>query len=104
VLLGDAPSAVPLTAEKDATLAMAGAVVARRRAVAEHRGGPEAASAAYEARLRPWVEAAQRTAGRNLHLFTPANRVQLLAREAVLRLAACAPLIKRLLNREEERL
>ncbi len=72
--------------------------------VAEHPGGPEAAFAAYEARLRPWVEAAQRTAGRNLHLFTPANRVQLLAREAVLRLAACAPLSKRLLNREEERL
>ena len=43
----------------------------------------------------------------NLHLSTPANRVQSLAREAVLRLAAwpfLAPLIKRLLNREEERL
>jgi hypothetical protein len=59
------------------------------------------------ARLRPWVEAAQRTARRNLHLFTPASRVQLLAREAVLRLATwpfLAPLIERPLNREEERL
>ena len=53
------------------------------------------------------MEAAQRTARRNILLFTPANRVQLLAREAVLRLAALpflAPLIKRLLNREGERL
>ena len=43
----------------------------------------------------------------NVSLFTPANRVQLLVREAVLRLAAwpfLAPLIKRLLNREGERL
>jgi 2-polyprenyl-6-methoxyphenol hydroxylase-like FAD-dependent oxidoreductase len=75
--------------------------------VAEHPGGPEAASAAYEARLCPWVVEAQWTARRNLHLSTPANRVQSLAREAVLRLAAwpfLAPPIKRLLNREEERL
>ena len=46
-------------------------------------------------------------ARRNVHLFTPANRFRLLAREAVLRLAAwpvLAPLIKRLLNREGERL
>ncbi len=46
-------------------------------------------------------------ARRNIHLFTPANRVQLLAREAVLRLAAwplLAPVIKRLLNCEGERL
>jgi hypothetical protein len=53
------------------------------------------------------VEAAQRMARRNVSLFTPANRSQLLAREAVLRLAAwpfLAPLIKRLLNREGERL
>jgi hypothetical protein len=46
-------------------------------------------------------------ARRNVHLFTPANGFQLLAREAVLRLAGwpfAAPLIKRLLNREGERL
>ncbi len=46
-------------------------------------------------------------ARRNVNLFTPASRVRLLAREAVLRLAArpfLAPLIKRLLNREGERL
>ena len=46
-------------------------------------------------------------ARRNVHLFTPANRFRLLVREAVLRLAAwpvLAPLIKRLLNREGERL
>ena len=43
----------------------------------------------------------------NIHLFAPANRFGLLTREAVLRLAAwplLAPLIKRLLNREGERL
>ncbi len=46
-------------------------------------------------------------ARRNLHLFTPANRFELLAHGAVLRLAArpfLALLIKRLLNREGERL
>ena len=59
------------------------------------------------ARARVVAAAAQRTAWRNVHLFTPANRFRLLAREAVLRLAAwpvLAPLIKRLLNREGERL
>jgi hypothetical protein len=47
------------------------------------------------------------TARRNARLFTPANRSQLLAREAVLRLAAwpfLAPLTKQLLNHEGERL
>lgn len=65
------------------------------------------AFAAYEARLRPWAEAAQRVARRNARLFMPANRFQLLAREAVLRLAALpllAPAVERPLNREGERL
>ena len=51
--------------------------------------------------------AAQRTARRNVHLFTPANRFQLLARGAVLHLAArpvFASLVGRLLNREGDRL
>ena len=46
-------------------------------------------------------------ARRNVHLFTPANRFQLLAREAVRRMAArpfLAPVVRRLLNREGERL
>jgi 2-polyprenyl-6-methoxyphenol hydroxylase-like FAD-dependent oxidoreductase len=105
-LLGDAASAVSLIAGKGATLAMAGAVVLAD-ALAEQPGRPEAAFAAYEARLRPWAEAAQRTARRNVHLFTPVNRFQLVVREAVLRLASLpflAPLIKHLLNREGERL
>ena len=57
--------------------------------------------------LRPWGEVAQRMERRNFHLFTPASRSQLLVREAVPRLAALpfvAPLVKRLLNREGERL
>jgi 2-polyprenyl-6-methoxyphenol hydroxylase-like FAD-dependent oxidoreductase len=102
-LLGDAAFAVSLIAGKGATLALAGAVVLAD-ALAKQAGGPEAAFPAYEARLRPWVESTQRAARRNVNLFTPANRAQLLAREAVLRLAAwpfLAPLIKRLLNREE---
>ena len=105
-LLGDAASAVSLIAGKGATLAMAGAVVLAD-ALADGGDGIDAASAAYEARLRPWTEAAQRMARRNVHLFTPANRFQLLAREAVLRLAALpfvSLLVKRLLNREGERL
>ncbi len=51
--------------------------------------------------------ATQRMARRNVHLFAPANRFRFLARGAVLHLAArplLAPLIKRLLNREGERL
>jgi hypothetical protein len=43
------------------------------------------ACASHDARLRPWVEAAQRTARRNVSLFTPANRFQLFLRSAVLR-------------------
>ena len=70
-------------------------------------GGIEEASARYEARLRPWVEAGQRTARRNVHLFAPANRPLLVAREAVLRMAArpfLARAVRRPLNREGERL
>jgi 2-polyprenyl-6-methoxyphenol hydroxylase-like FAD-dependent oxidoreductase len=106
VLLGDAAFAVSLIAGKGATLALAGAV-ALADALAKQAGGPEAAFAAYEARLRPWVESTQRTTRRNVNLFTPANRTQLLAREAVLRLAALpffALFIKRLLNRKADRL
>ena len=48
-----------------------------------------------------------RGGGVHRHMFLPANRFQLLAREAVLRLAArpfIAPVVRRLLNREGERL
>ena len=72
-------------------------------ALADRAGGTGGACICYEARLRPWVEAAQR----NVRLFMAANRFQLLVREAVLRLAAwpfLALLIKRFLNREGERL
>ena len=58
-------------------------------------------------RASPWAETAQRTARRNAHLFTPANRLQLVADNAVLRSAArpfFAPVVRRLLNREGERL
>ncbi len=106
VLLGDAASAVSLTAGKGATLAMAGAVVLAD-ALADRPGAIGEALAAYEARLRPWVDAAQRMARRNVRLFTPANRFQLLGREAVLRVAArpfLAPVVKRLLNRDGDRL
>ncbi len=106
VLLGDAASAVSLIAGKGATLAMAGAVVLAD-ALADRPGAIDEALAAYEGRLRPWVEAAQRMARRNVRLFTPANRFQLLARETVLRLAArpfLAPVSKKLLNRGGERL
>jgi hypothetical protein len=46
-------------------------------------------------------------ARRNVSLFTPANRLEPLAREAVLRLAArpfLGPVLNRLLNSERERL
>ena len=45
-------------------------------------------------------------ARRNVHLFAPANRFQLLAREVVLHLAArpvFASLVRRLLNRQGDR-
>ena len=59
------------------------------------------------ARARVVAEAAWQTVWRNSHLFAPANRVQLLARETMLRLAArpsLVPLVRRLLNRQGERL
>jgi 2-polyprenyl-6-methoxyphenol hydroxylase-like FAD-dependent oxidoreductase len=106
VLLGDAAYAVSLFAGKGATLAMAGAVVLAD-ALADEPGEIDAALAGYETRLRPWVETAQRMARRNVHLFAPANRVQLFARETMLRLASrpfLAPVVRRLLKRKGERL
>ena len=85
---------------------MVGAVVLAD-AVADRPGAMDEARSAYEGRLRPWVEVAQRMARRNVRLFTSANRFQLLGREAVLRVAArpfLAPLVKRLLNRDGDRL
>ena len=85
---------------------MAGVVVLAA-ALAANTAEPEKAIAAYEARLRPWAEAAQRMARRNARLFTPANRFQLLGRGAVRHLAArpvFASLVRRPLNREGDRL
>ena len=45
-------------------------------ALADGAGGVGGACARYEARLRPWVEAAQRMARRNVHVLTRANRFQ----------------------------
>jgi 2-polyprenyl-6-methoxyphenol hydroxylase-like FAD-dependent oxidoreductase len=76
-------------------------------ALADRPGDPDAAADRYEAFIRPMAEAAQKTARRNLFLFTPANRAQLLLREAALRLAALpalAPLAKRVLDREGTKL
>ena len=106
VLLGDAACAVSLVAGKGATLAMAGGCVLAD-ALADLPGDPDTAAARYEAFVRPMADAAQRTARRGLFLFTPANRAQLLLREAALRLAALpalALLAKRLLNREGAKL
>ena len=85
---------------------MAGAVVLAD-ASADNTEESKKALVAHEARLRPWMEAAQRVARRNVRLFTRANRLKLLARGAVLRLAArpfLAPVVRRLLNREGDRL
>jgi 2-polyprenyl-6-methoxyphenol hydroxylase-like FAD-dependent oxidoreductase len=87
VLLGDAAFAVSLIAGKGATLAMAGALVLAD-ALADRPGAiDDEALAAYEARLLQWVEAAQRMAKLNVHLFTPSDRLPVVAREAVQRLA-----------------
>jgi len=106
VLIGDAAHAVSLVAGKGATLAMAGGCFLAD-ALADQPDDAGAAAARYEAWIRPMVEAAQQMARRNLFLFAPTNRAQLLLREAALRLAAVpflAPVAKRLLNREGERL
>jgi 2-polyprenyl-6-methoxyphenol hydroxylase-like FAD-dependent oxidoreductase len=106
VLLGDAGYAVSLIAGRGASLAMAGAYVLAE-ALANRPADVAAACARYETRLRPMVERAQRMARRNVNLFTPATRLQLLGRDLGLRLAASAliaPLAKRLLNRPGERL
>ena len=106
VLLGDAAHAVSLVAGKGATLAMAGGCMLAD-ALADRPGDLDAATARYEAFIRPIAEAAQRKARRNLFLFAPANRTQLLFREAALRLASSpflAPLAKRLLDRDGPKL
>jgi 2-polyprenyl-6-methoxyphenol hydroxylase-like FAD-dependent oxidoreductase len=105
VLVGDAAHAVSLVAGKGATLAMAGGCLLAD-ALADLPGA-EGAAARYEAWIRPLVESAQRMARRNLFLFAPANRTQLLLREAALRLASSpslAPLAKRLLDRDGPKL
>ncbi len=103
---GSAACAVSLAAGTGATLAIAGTCVLAE-ALADRPGAINEPPTAYEARLRPWAEAAQRMARRNVHLFTPADRFRLPAREvALLRLAALpflSPLVKRLLNREGQR-
>jgi 2-polyprenyl-6-methoxyphenol hydroxylase-like FAD-dependent oxidoreductase len=105
VLLGDAGYAVSLIAGKGATLAMAGAVfLADQLAEAKDI---DAALTRYEARIRPSAERAQRAARRNIALFTPKNRFQLVARQLAIRLASSplfARIVKRLLDREGERL
>jgi 2-polyprenyl-6-methoxyphenol hydroxylase-like FAD-dependent oxidoreductase len=106
VLIGDAAHAVSLVAGKGATLAMAGGCLLAD-ALADRPGDIDAAAARCEAWIRPMAEAAQRRGRRNLFLFAPANRPQLLLREAVLRFAALrplAPLAKWLLDREGQRL
>jgi 2-polyprenyl-6-methoxyphenol hydroxylase-like FAD-dependent oxidoreductase len=89
VLLGDAACAVSLIAGKGPTLAMAGGVI-----LADALKGSAnlaAALAAYEARVRPWAEAAQATAWRNRALFhAPEPHPALVARaRAQARLFAC---------------
>ena len=84
---------------------MAGAVMLAK-AMAERPGAIDEALAAYEARL-PRAAAAQRTARRHARLFTPADRIQSLARGAVLRPAArplLAPVVRRLLSHKGEQL
>ena len=66
---------------------MAGATVLAD-AWADNTGEPEKAFGTYEARLRPWADAVQWMARRDIHFFTSANRLELLVRGAVLRLAA----------------
>jgi 2-polyprenyl-6-methoxyphenol hydroxylase-like FAD-dependent oxidoreductase len=105
VLLGDAACAVSLIAGKGATLAMAGAVILAEALAAT--GDIAAAASLYEARVRPWAESAQKTARRNLVLFTPKTKLQLMLREQMLRLASWPPfarIVKRALNRKGERL
>ena len=69
MLLGGAPSAVFLIAGKGATLALAEAVLLID-ALMENTGEPETAFASYEVRPRPWAEAPQRMARRNVCLST----------------------------------
>ena len=102
------PSLFSPTAGKGATptMGMAMAVVLAD-SLADGSGRIVAAFAAEEARPRPWADAARRMARRNVRLLTATNRFQLLAHEAVLLLAArpfLAPVVKRLLKRDGERL
>ena len=90
---------------------MAGAVMLAK-ALAERPGAIDEALAAYEARLPPGGGgaadgAAERPPVHARRLFTPADRFQSLAREAVLRPAArplLAPVVRTLLSHKGEQL
>lgn len=92
VLVGDACYAVSLLAGQGASLGVAGAWVLGEQLV--RAASPGAAFTRYEHLLRPVITEKQDVARRSARWFLPANRAQLLARRAVLRLARL-PLLDR---------
>lgn len=86
VLLGDACQAVSLFAGHGASMAMAGARVLAEELGAS--GGVPAAAERYAARMRGPVERVQRFGRRFVKWMAPPSRARILARDAVLRLAA----------------
>ncbi|MGN6770427.1 MAG: FAD-dependent monooxygenase [Rhizobiaceae bacterium] len=106
VLLGDAGSAVSLIAGGGASLAMAGGLVLAD-ALADMPDDLEHALGQYEARMRPFVEKAQKSAQRAAALFVPDNRLHLALRDIGLRLASSpllAKVLRPLFSRDGDRL
>lgn len=106
VLLGDAGSAVSLIAGGGASLAMAGGLVLAD-ALADMPDSLDRAVGQYEARMRPFVEKAQKSAQRAAALFMPDNRFHLTLRDIGLRLASSpllAKILRPLFSRDEYRL
>jgi 2-polyprenyl-6-methoxyphenol hydroxylase-like FAD-dependent oxidoreductase len=106
VLLGDAGSAVSLIAGGAASLAIAGGLVLAD-ALADMPDDLEHALGQYEARMRPFVERAQKSAQRAAALFMPDNRFHLALRDIGLRLASSpllAKVLRPLFSRDEDRL
>ena len=89
-LVGDAAYCPSLLAGEGAGLAMTGAYVLAGE-LARSAGDHAAAFAAYERRLRAFIDGKQRSAARFARSFAPATRVGLFVRDQVIRLAAFPP-------------
>ncbi|MCF6469441.1 FAD-dependent oxidoreductase [Nonomuraea sp. MG754425] len=104
VLVGDAAWCVTLYAGMGATSGIAGADLLGHM-LQRHPGDLAAALTAWEARLRPYTDACQRSGLTNRTLFTPATRAEQARRTLMIRLRRVlfsSPTLYRLMSRSKQ--